>query len=77
MGALTELLGKQRHTVLLEEPTVRVEGRIDDAPRAMVLLAVDFAAYGSSWAPPLGWGVFLFTTFFYGMIGASITTGKP
>ena len=38
---------------------------------AIVLLAVDFAAYGSGWAPPLGWGVFLFTTFFYGMIGAA------
>ena len=36
---------------------------------AMALLAADFAAYGSGWAPPLGWGVFILGIVFYGAIG--------
>lgn len=38
-------------------------------PLALVL--VDLAAYGSVWAPPLGWGVFSFTAFFFGYVGLS------
>ncbi len=35
----------------------------------IVLLAVDFAAYGAGWAPPLSWGVFILSSFFFGLIG--------
>ena len=35
------------------------------------LLVADIAAYGAGWAPPLGWGVFIFTAFFYGIIGVA------
>ena len=38
---------------------------------AVGLLAAGFAAYGAGWAPPLGWGVFIFTAFFYGVIGVA------
>ncbi len=38
---------------------------------AIALLAADFAAYGTGWAPPLGWGVFIFTAFFYVVIGVA------
>ena len=38
---------------------------------ALVLLVVDFAAYGAGWAPPLGWGVYIFTAFFFGLIGVA------
>ena len=40
-------------------------------PFALALVVADFAAYGSAWAPPLGWGVFVFTEFFFGFIGIS------
>ncbi len=35
------------------------------------LIGVDFAVYQSAWGPPLGWGVFTFTTLFYGSLGVS------
>ena len=35
------------------------------------LLLADIAAYGAGWAPPLGWGAFIFTAFFYGLIGVA------
>ena len=35
------------------------------------LLVADFAFYGAGWAPPLGWGVFILTVFFYGLIGVA------
>ena len=38
---------------------------------AIALLAVDLAAYGAGWAPPLGWGVYIFTAVFYGLIGVA------
>lgn len=38
---------------------------------ALALVMVDLVAYGSVWAPPLGWGVFSFTAFYYGLIGVS------
>ena len=37
----------------------------------MVLVAADFAAYGSGWAPPLAWAIYTFTTFYYGLIGVA------
>ena len=44
-------------------------------PIALALVVSDLAAYGSAWGPPLGWGVFLFTTFYYGFIGVSFLLG--
>ena len=38
---------------------------------ALVLLVADFMAYGTGWAPPLGWGVFIFTAFYFGLIGVA------
>ena len=38
---------------------------------AIALLAADFAAYGSGWAPPLGWGIYTLTAVFYGLIGVA------
>ena len=38
---------------------------------ALSLLVVDFAAYGTGWAPPLGWGVYIFTALFFGLIGVA------
>ena len=40
-------------------------------PSVVVLLVIDLVVYGSAWEPLLGWGVFLFTEFFYGFIGLS------
>ena len=40
-------------------------------PFALALVAADLASYGDAWAPPLGWGVFVFTEFFFGLIGIS------
>ena len=37
----------------------------------LFLLTVDIVAYGTIWAPPLGWGVYIFTAFFYGLIGTA------
>ena len=38
---------------------------------ALALLVADFAAYGTGWAPPLGWGVFIFMAFFFSLIGVA------
>ena len=38
---------------------------------ALLLLAADLAAYGTGWAPPLGWGVFIFTAFYFGLLGVA------
>ena len=38
---------------------------------AIALIAADFAAYSSGWGPPLGWGIFAFTAFFYAVIGGA------
>ena len=38
---------------------------------SIALLAADFAAFGSGWAPPLGWGIFVFSAFYYGVIGTA------
>ena len=38
---------------------------------AFALLLADVAQYATGWAPPLGWGVFLFTAIFFGLIGIS------
>ena len=40
-------------------------------PFALALVIAGLVAYGSAWAPPLGWGVFLFTEFFFAAIAAS------
>ena len=37
----------------------------------IALLAADILVYGSGWAPPLGWGVFILSTFFFGLIGVA------
>ena len=37
----------------------------------LALVVADLVAYGSGWGPPLGWGLFVFTTFFFGYIGMS------
>ena len=38
---------------------------------ALALLVADFAAYDTGWAPPLGWGVFVFLAFFFGLLGVA------
>ena len=38
---------------------------------ALAIVVADFVAYGTGWAPPLGWGVFIFTAFFFGLIGCA------
>ena len=40
-------------------------------PFALALVISDLVAYGSAWGPPLAWGVFIFTEFFFGLIGVS------
>ena len=40
-------------------------------PFVIALVVVDLVAYGSAWGPPLGWGLFAFTEFFFGYIGIS------
>ena len=40
-------------------------------PIALVLVIADLVAYGDAWALPLAWGVFVFTEFFFGLIGIS------
>ncbi len=40
-------------------------------PFALALIIADLGAYGSLWAPPLAWGVFIFTEFFFVYIGVS------
>ena len=40
-------------------------------PSGLVLAVIGLAAYSSAWEPLLGWGIFLFTEFFYGFIGLS------
>ncbi len=37
----------------------------------MVLVAADFAVYGSGWAPPLAWAIYTFTAFYYALIGVA------
>ena len=37
----------------------------------LFLLTVDIVAYGTIWAPPLGWGVYIFSAFFFGLIGVA------
>ena len=41
------------------------------APVVAALLVGGLAAYGSAWAPPLAWGIFVFSEFFYGVIAVS------
>lgn len=38
---------------------------------AVVLSGVSLLAYASAWGPPLGWGVFIMTQFWFGFIGPS------
>ena len=38
---------------------------------ALALLVADFVVYGTGWAPPLAWGVFIFTAFYYSLIGVA------
>jgi len=40
-------------------------------PFALALLIADLGAYGDLWAPPLAWGVYIFTEFFFVYIGVS------
>ena len=41
-------------------------------PFALALLVAGLVAYDSAWAPPLGWGVFVFSEFFFGALGVSL-----
>ncbi len=41
-------------------------------PVALVLLVAGLVAYDSAWAPPLGWGVFAFTEFFFVALSISL-----
>lgn len=38
---------------------------------AAVLIVTDLVAYGSVWGPPLGWGMFSLTAFFFGFFAMS------
>ena len=38
---------------------------------AAVLFVANLAAYQNAWAPPLGWGLVIFTGVFYGSLGVS------
>jgi hypothetical protein len=38
---------------------------------ALTVLWGGFVAFGNVWAPPLGWGVLIFTAFYYGLIGVA------
>ena len=38
---------------------------------AAILLVTDLVAHGEIWEPPLAWGIFLFTEFFFGFLGVS------
>ncbi len=40
-------------------------------PVAVVLAVIGLVAYENIWAPPLAWGVFIMTQFWYGFIGPS------
>ena len=40
-------------------------------PFATALVVADLVAYKSAWGPPLGWGVFSFTEFFFLFLGMS------
>ena len=40
-------------------------------PVTLALVVADIVAYGRAWAPPLGWGVFLFTEFVFGAFALS------
>ena len=40
-------------------------------PFVLALVVVNLLAYESTWGPPLGWGLFLFTEFLFGHIGIS------
>ena len=40
-------------------------------PIAATLVVADLAAYGSAWAPPLAWGVFLFGELIFGAFTVS------
>ena len=40
-------------------------------PVAVVLVWVSLVADGSAWGPPLGWGLFIMTQFWFGFIGPS------
>lgn len=37
----------------------------------LALVITDLVAYGDAWGPPLAWGVFMSTDFFFGFIGVS------
>ena len=41
-------------------------------PLAVTLLVASLVVYDSAWAPPLGWGVFVFTELFFGALSASL-----
>ena len=45
--------------------------QIVSIPIAVVLAGIGLAAYESVWAPPLAWGVYLMTQFWFGFIGPS------
>ncbi len=40
-------------------------------PLALALVIADLVAYEGAWAPPLAWGVYVFTEFFFGFIAIS------
>lgn len=45
--------------------------QIVSIPVAVVLAGVGLAAYENVWTPPLAWGVFIMTQFWFGFIGPS------
>ena len=45
--------------------------RLAVLPIAAVLVIADLVAYESAWGPPLGWGVFVMTEFWFAFIGPS------
>lgn len=45
--------------------------RIVATPIAVVLGGIGLVAYESVWAPPLAWGVFIMSQFWFGFIGPS------
>ncbi len=45
--------------------------RLAVLPIAAVLVIADLVAYESAWGPPLAWGVFIMTEFWFGFIAPS------
>ena len=45
--------------------------QVATVPVVVALVLVSLVAYGEVWDPPLAWGVFVFTEFFYGLIAIS------